>query len=99
MEVDGSWILATCVGSTINALVEDGIVLAFPQLWRLKQTDVKSLGDPKFIEAFVEQGLMELRKLGVMQSVNGYTSPVKSVDFDLKEVLVAAGASSGLIKL
>ncbi|PWA41116.1 coiled-coil domain-containing protein SCD2 [Artemisia annua] len=32
--------------------VEDGIVLAFAQLRRLKQTDVKSSGDPKFMEAF-----------------------------------------------
>ncbi|GJV87375.1 coiled-coil domain-containing protein SCD2 [Tanacetum coccineum] len=32
--------------------VEDGIVLAFAQLRRLKQTDGKSSGDPKFMEAF-----------------------------------------------
>ena len=36
---------------------------------------------------------------GVMQSLSGHTSPIESVAFDSKEVLVAAGASSGLIKL
>ncbi|GJZ45985.1 RNA-directed DNA polymerase, eukaryota, reverse transcriptase zinc-binding domain protein [Tanacetum coccineum] len=35
----------------------------------------------------------------VMQSLSGHTSPIKSVAFDLKEVLVVAGASSGLIQL
>nr|GEX75492.1 katanin p80 WD40 repeat-containing subunit B1 homolog isoform X1 [Tanacetum cinerariifolium] len=55
----------------------------------------------------IKQGLKELRILGIQhrlleesrQSVNGYTSPIKSIAFDLIEVLVAAGASSGLIQL
>ncbi|GJU54300.1 katanin p80 WD40 repeat-containing subunit B1 homolog isoform X1 [Tanacetum coccineum] len=36
---------------------------------------------------------------GVNESLSGHTSPIESVAFDSKEVLVAAGASSGLIKL
>lgn len=34
-----------------------------------------------------------------MQSLSGHTSPIESVAFDSTEVLVAAGASSGVIKL
>lgn len=34
-----------------------------------------------------------------MQSLSGHTSPVESVAFDSSEVLVVAGASSGVIKL
>ncbi|KAJ0479019.1 putative transcription factor WD40-like family [Helianthus annuus] len=34
-----------------------------------------------------------------MQSLSGHTSPIESVAFDSAEVLVAAGASSGVIKL
>ena len=34
-----------------------------------------------------------------MQSLSGHTSAVESVSFDSSEVLVAAGAASGTIKL
>ena len=34
-----------------------------------------------------------------LQSLCGHTSPVESVTFDSAEVLVAAGASTGVIKL
>lgn len=34
-----------------------------------------------------------------MQSLSGHSSPVESVAFDSGEVLVLAGASSGVIKL
>lgn len=34
-----------------------------------------------------------------MQSLSGHTSPIESVAFDSPEVLVLAGASSGVIKL
>lgn len=35
----------------------------------------------------------------VMQSLSGHTSAIESVSFDSSEVLVAAGAASGTIKL
>ena len=34
-----------------------------------------------------------------MQSLSGHSSPVESVAFDSSEILVVAGASSGVIKL
>lgn len=34
-----------------------------------------------------------------MQSLSGHATPVESVTFDSTEVLVVAGASSGVIKL
>lgn len=34
-----------------------------------------------------------------MQSLSGHTSPIESVAFDSAELLVLAGASSGVIKL
>lgn len=37
--------------------------------------------------------------LQTVQTLSGHTSPVESVAFDSAEILVAAGASSGLIKL
>ncbi|EEF50104.1 conserved hypothetical protein [Ricinus communis] len=50
--------------------VEDAIVLALAQQRRANSarvsiSDIKSPGDPKYMEAVVEQGLMELRKLGI----------------------------------
>lgn len=35
----------------------------------------------------------------MLQSLSGHTSPIESVAFDRTEVFVAAGASSGVIKL
>nr|GEW46612.1 katanin p80 WD40 repeat-containing subunit B1 homolog isoform X1 [Tanacetum cinerariifolium] len=43
--------------------------------------------------------LWSIGKPTAITSLSGHTSPVESVAFDSKEVLVAAGASSGLIKL
>ncbi|GJW20870.1 katanin p80 WD40 repeat-containing subunit B1 homolog isoform X1 [Tanacetum coccineum] len=43
--------------------------------------------------------LWSIGKPTAITSLSGHTSPIESVAFDSKEVLVAAGASSGLIKL
>ncbi|GJX21456.1 G-type lectin S-receptor-like serine/threonine-protein kinase CES101 [Tanacetum coccineum] len=88
---------ALAVGSIMYAMRCTRPDVAFAQKWELLECD----------SWILKQGLKELRKLGIQhrlleasrQSVNGYTSPIKSTAFDLTEVLVAAGASSGLIQL